>query len=67
MNETSAFIAAIRGPIMMIALGLLFAMDRMGGYGFGQTWPVLIIVFGVLILLERSSGRKRSYPDSYVS
>lgn len=63
MNRASAFIAAIRGPVIMIVLGALFAVDRMGGYGFSQTWPVLIIALGVLILLERSSGRRPTYPD----
>ena len=64
MNPTSAFIAAIRGPIMMITLGILFAVDQLGAYDFSQTWPVLIIVFGVLTLVERSSGRRRSAAES---
>lgn len=67
MNPTSAFIAAIRGPILMITLGILFAVDQLGSYDFSQTWPVLIIVFGVLTLFERSSGRRRSAADINLS
>jgi len=44
---------AIRGPILLITLGLLFTADYFYGYPFHRTWPVLLIVFGILKLLER--------------
>jgi hypothetical protein len=50
---TASLIQAARGPIMLIALGALVEIDYMGIYGFSRTWPVLIIIFGVLKLLER--------------
>ena len=54
MNGTSnSLIQAIRGPIMLITLGSLVAMDYFGVYGFSRTWPFLIIMFGVLKLLEK--------------
>ncbi len=46
-------VAAIRGPILLITLGTLVAADYAGGYRFALTWPVLVIVFGILKLLER--------------
>jgi hypothetical protein len=52
-----SLIQAIRGPIMLIALGTLVAMDYFGVYGFGRTWPVLIILFGILKLLEKMAAR----------
>ncbi len=48
------FVQAIRGPIMLIALGTLVAIDYAGMYGFWRTWPILIILFGLLKLLEHS-------------
>jgi hypothetical protein len=58
MNDVSySLIQAIRGPIMLIALGTLVAMDYFGVYGFGRTWPVLIILFGFLKLLEKVVAR----------
>jgi fatty acid desaturase len=55
MNDSGySLVQAIRGPIMLIVLGTLVAMDYFGVYGFWRTWPVLIIVFGVLKLLERA-------------
>jgi hypothetical protein len=44
---------AIRGPVLLITLGLLFTADYFCGYPFHRTWPVLLIVFGILKLLER--------------
>ena len=57
MNDASSFVQAIRGPIMLITLGALVAIDYAGVYGFWRTWPILIIVFGVLKLLERAGAR----------
>jgi fatty acid desaturase len=59
MNDVSSYnlVQAIRGPIMLIALGTLVAMDYFGVYGFGRTWPILIILFGTLKLLEKVVAR----------
>lgn len=52
-----ALVQASRGPILLITLGVLMAVDVHGPFGFSRTWPVLIIVFGVLKLLERAFAR----------
>jgi LiaI-LiaF-like transmembrane region len=54
VNEAN-LIRAIRGPITLITVGVLFAIDHFTPYGFSQTWPVLLIVFGLLSLAGRSS------------
>ncbi len=51
------FICAIRGPVLLITLGTLLAIDQLGAYSFGRTWPALLIVFGLLKLAERSGIR----------
>ena len=64
------FVQAIRGPIMLIALGTLVALDYFQGLSFSRrTWPILLIVFGVLKLIERA-GRPPEvplppYPSAY--
>jgi len=35
-----------------VTLGALFMIDYSGGVSFGRTWPVLLIVMGVLWLGE---------------
>jgi LiaF transmembrane domain len=54
---TANVLGAIRGPILMITLGVLLVIDQMGTYSFGRTWPVLLIVFGLFKLAERAGAK----------
>jgi len=54
MNDSGSLIQAIRGPLMLIVLGSLVAIDYAGIQTFWRTWPVLIILFGILKLAERA-------------
>jgi hypothetical protein len=49
-----SLVRAVRGPITLITLGVLFALNNFTPYRFDQTWPVLLIVFGLLSLVRRS-------------
>jgi len=44
---------ALRGPVMMMTLGGVLALDHFTRYSFESTWPVLLIMLGAMILLER--------------
>src|SRR3954451_22528497 len=44
---------AIRGPITLITVGVLFALNNFTALSFDKTWPVLLIVFGLLSLVRR--------------
>lgn len=50
-------IRAIRGPVMLIALGSLLALDQFGSISFGRTWPALLILFGLFKLVEYTGSR----------
>jgi hypothetical protein len=64
MNSTSApLITAIRGPVVLIVIGALFAFDHAGQFSFRQTWPVLFIVYGMMKLLERTLAPKPEVPE----
>jgi len=54
-GDAYSVIRAIRGPITLITLGALFALNNFTPYRFEQTWPVLLIVFGLLSLMKRSA------------
>jgi hypothetical protein len=60
------FARAARGPVVLILLGTLFAIDHFGPYGFERTWPVLIIVIGLWKLLEHMLGRSAAPPPPYL-
>jgi hypothetical protein len=52
-NKGWAVTRAVRGPLILICLGVLFAVDQAGGTGFHRTWPVLLVLYGVMKLVER--------------
>jgi hypothetical protein len=54
-GNNPSVVRAIRGPIVLITLGALFALNNFTEYRFHQTWPVLLIVVGLMSLLKRST------------
>lgn len=57
MNDNRQnFAGSVTGPIMLIAVGSLFAVHQLTPYHIGQTWPFLLILLGVLELAKRLSG-----------
>ena len=63
MNEQSAhLVRAITGPVILITVGVLFAFDRFADFRFSQTWPVLLIVVG---LLKLAGGSRRRFDGYY--
>jgi Domain of unknown function (DUF5668) len=56
MKGDRSGIRSIKGPIILITVGVLFALQSFNIYGFDQTWPVLLIVIGLLSLLGRTSS-----------
>ncbi len=53
MNRSALFLQAVRGPVLLITIGTLFALEQAGILSFFRTWPLIIIVVGVMKLLER--------------
>ena len=49
-------IDAIRGPLMLVTLGLLMAADQMDRIGIDRSWPALLILFGLMKLASYMSG-----------
>ncbi len=58
-DQSSNLVRAVTGPIILITIGVLFAFDRFTQFRFTQTWPVLLIVIGLLKLL--GGGKRRWY------
>jgi hypothetical protein len=56
MNGNGLGYRSVYGPVMIITVGLLFALNNFTDWGFERTWPVLIIVAGLLSLLRRTMG-----------
>jgi hypothetical protein len=50
-------IKALFGPVMIITVGVLFLIAQYGPYGFGQLWPFLLIVAGIMKVAEAVAPR----------
>jgi len=46
---------SLRGPITLMTVGGLFVLNNFTPYRFDQTWPAILIVFGLLSLFCRRS------------
>lgn len=53
---TAALLGAIRGPVMLTTLGLLLTAHRFCDVTIGKTWPILLIVYGLMKLFQRLAG-----------
>jgi hypothetical protein len=60
--DMGAYMRAIRGPVTLIVVGALFLLDHLTTYSFRQTWPVLLIIFGLLTLFGREAGPAQAPP-----
>jgi len=49
---TGNVVEAVRGPLLLIALGAILAADQLDRLDLSRTWPVLLILFGLLKLAE---------------
>lgn len=64
MNRRALFFQAIRGPILLITIGVLFAVQEAGYLDFSRTWPLILIVIGLIKLFERAVGGPRRTPPA---
>jgi hypothetical protein len=60
-------IRGLRGPVIIVTVGVLFLLQEMRGgfFDFGNTYPVIIIVIGLLSLasaLAPTDGHLSSIP-----
>lgn len=58
---TVAYLRAIRGPVLLITIGILMLADQQTSLGIGTTWPVLLVVAGLMVLAERASVKENPW------
>ena len=57
---------ALRGSVWLILVGVLFFLDTFYILRWGQSWPLFIIVAGLMTFLERAAYSAASVPAAYV-
>ena len=61
-------LSAVRASIWIVLVGILFLLDSLNILSWGRSWPLFIIVAGVLAFLHRSTAadvRRRSVDASF--
>ncbi len=48
------FLRRMRGPIILLTFGITAILDEYAGIGYGRSWPLYIIVWGLLKLAENA-------------
>jgi hypothetical protein len=51
-------IRSLFGPIMIITVGVVFLVAQYSRYSFGELWPFLLIVAGILKVAEAMAPRE---------
>ena len=51
-------IRGLMGPVIIITVGVLFLIGQYSRYSFGDLWPVLLIVIGVILVLQSLASRE---------
>ena len=60
-NASASLAAALVGPAMLLAVAVLLAMQAATVIPLRRSWPVLLVVWGMMLLLERSAGTHIPY------
>jgi len=60
---------SLAGPVVLIVIGLLFLAHNFGAripiwHYFGRFWPLLLILWGVIKLVEHASATRQGYRTS---
>ena len=58
------FIHRIKGPAMLLVFGITALLNEWDILSFGRSWPLYLIVFGVLQLAERAAWSQ--YQQQYM-
>lgn len=65
----SCTIQSLMGPAIITAIGVLFLLNSLvGGYmSFGHTWPIILVVIGLIKLASALAPKEGHIGDAPVS
>jgi hypothetical protein len=56
------FLHRIKGPAMILVFGVTALLDQWHILTYGESWPLYLIVLGLLQLAERAAWSQAQYP-----
>lgn len=51
-------VRGLMGPLILITIGVLFLIGEYSRYSFGDLWPILLIVIGVILVLQALASQE---------
>jgi len=48
----------LMAPILLITIGVIFLAGQYSRYGFGDLWPVILIVVGAVLVVQNMASRE---------
>lgn len=58
-------LAALRGSVWVVLVGIMFLLSSFNILSWGSSWPLFIIVAGVMILAEKTIYNPAAAPSAY--
>jgi hypothetical protein len=49
---------SLMGPLIIITVGVLFLIAQFSRFSFGDLWPVLLIVIGVVLVAQQLASKQ---------
>jgi hypothetical protein len=49
---------SLMGPLIIITVGVLFMIAQFSRFSFGDLWPVLLIVIGVVLVAQQLASKQ---------
>lgn len=59
------FLQRIQGPALLLTFGVTALLDQWDILSFGRSWPLYLIVLGVLKLAQRAALASATPPPAY--
>ena len=56
----------VMAPTVLVTLGILFLLDNLHAMSFNKSFPILLIVIGLVMVLQRTSSTEDHIPLGYV-
>ncbi|MGH9739321.1 MAG: hypothetical protein ACRD4X_12165 [Candidatus Acidiferrales bacterium] len=51
-------IRSLMGPVVVIAIGVIFLAGEYTRYGFATLWPALLLIVGILLLAQAAASHE---------
>ncbi len=55
-------IRRLRGPAVLLLIGVMALLAQANILGWGQSWPLILILIGLMLLAERAALAAGGYP-----